>query len=114
MYVSKLRNYLLVPQFLGVANILIEEGGIYDSDVIKAAILHDTVEDTDTTFEEIESNFGSTIRGIVVEVTDDKSLPKMERKKQQVERIESVSKTNICMFLTGFEISFPDRTCTWI
>lgn len=71
----------------GVANILTEEGGIYDIDVIEAAILHDTVEDTDTTFEEIEENFGPKVRGIVAEVTDDKNLPKMERKRQQVKRI---------------------------
>lgn len=61
-----------------------EEGGIYDLDVIKAAVLHDTVEDTDTTFEEIEENFGPKVRSIVAEVTDDKNLSKMERKKQQV------------------------------
>lgn len=41
-----------------------------------AAILHDTVEDTDTTLDEIEDNFGPSVRKIVEEVTDDKSLPK--------------------------------------
>ena len=53
--------------------------------VIQAAILHDTVEDTDTTFTEIENEFGKKVRDIVVEVTDDKSLPKADRKRLQIE-----------------------------
>lgn len=51
---------------------------------MQAAILHDTVEDTDTTFEEIEDQFGQEVRSLVAEVTDDKSLPKTERKRLQV------------------------------
>ncbi|XP_053128429.1 guanosine-3',5'-bis(diphosphate) 3'-pyrophosphohydrolase MESH1 isoform X2 [Hemicordylus capensis] len=51
-----------------------------------AALLHDTVEDTDTTFLEIEERFGQEVRRIVEEVTDDKTLPKAERKRLQVER----------------------------
>lgn len=69
---------------VGVAAILTEEGGVTDQDVIMAAILHDTVEDTDTTIEEIESEFGRKIASIVAEVTDDKKLPKQERKRLQV------------------------------
>ena len=63
---------------------MVEEGGIYDPNVITAALLHDTVEDTDTTFQEIENQFGGKIRKIVEEVTDDKSLPKQERKRLQI------------------------------
>ena len=62
-----------------------EEGGITDADVIIGALLHDTVEDTDTTLDEIEEKFGSRVRHIVDQVTDDKNLPKMERKRLQVE-----------------------------
>jgi len=69
---------------IGVANILCTEGGITELKVLQAAILHDTVEDTETTIDEIEVNFGPEIRSIVAEVTDDKSLPKMERKRLQV------------------------------
>ena len=43
------------------------------------------MEDTDTTFEEIESNFGQEVRNLVAEVSDDKSLPKLERKRLQIE-----------------------------
>ena len=52
--------------------------------VVQAAVLHDTVEDTDTSLEELEKVFGQQVREIVDEVSDDKSLPKMERKKLQV------------------------------
>lgn len=63
---------------------MVQEGDIYDPDVIVAALLHDTVEDTETTFEEIEKHFGQKTRKIVEEVTDDKSLPKQERKRLQI------------------------------
>jgi guanosine-3',5'-bis(diphosphate) 3'-pyrophosphohydrolase len=53
-------------------------------EVVQAAILHDTVEDTDTSFDEIEAEFGVNVCQLVKEVTDDKSLPKAERKTLQV------------------------------
>ena len=52
---------------------------------IQAALLHDTVEDTDTSIAELELTFGPTVARIVQEVTDDKTLPKQERKRLQVE-----------------------------
>ncbi|OWF42230.1 guanosine-3',5'-bis(diphosphate) 3'-pyrophosphohydrolase MESH1-like [Mizuhopecten yessoensis] len=69
---------------IGVAKILTEEAGITDIPVIQAALLHDTVEDTDTSFEELNQHFGPEVCGIVKEVTDDKTLSKMERKQQQI------------------------------
>lgn len=69
---------------IGVAKILTDEGGVTDVDVIIGAILHDTVEDTDTTMEEIGQLFGEAVRRIVDQVTDDKSLPKLERKRLQI------------------------------
>lgn len=76
---------------IGVANILVQEGNIHDPVVIIAALLHDTVEDTDTTFEEIETQFGTEVCNIVKEVTDDKSLPKAERKRLQIENAPKCS-----------------------
>ena len=70
---------------IGVAQILSKEGSVTDVDVLIGALLHDTVEDTECTFEEIEELFGSRVRNIVAEVTDDKNLEKMERKRLQVE-----------------------------
>ncbi|XP_075362647.1 guanosine-3',5'-bis(diphosphate) 3'-pyrophosphohydrolase MESH1 [Mycteria americana] len=71
---------------IGVARILAHEAGVTDVVVLQAALLHDTVEDTDATFAEIAERFGEEVRGVVEEVTDDKRLPKMERKRLQVER----------------------------
>uniref|UniRef100_A0AC11BVJ4 HD domain containing 3 n=1 Tax=Ovis aries TaxID=9940 RepID=A0AC11BVJ4_SHEEP len=56
------------------------------STTLSAALLHDTVEDTDTTLDEVELHFGDQVRRLVEEVTDDKTLPKLERKRLQVEQ----------------------------
>jgi (p)ppGpp synthase/HD superfamily hydrolase len=55
-----------------------------DEDTVIAAILHDIVEDTDGTSAEIAALFGANVAGLVAEVTDDKALPKAERKLRQV------------------------------
>ena len=64
---------------------------------LQAAVLHDTVEDTDTSYEELEKTFGPEVKGIVNEVSDDKSLPKMERKALQV--FNSTFHYNRCIIL---------------
>ena len=74
-----------------LANILCNEGHVTDTNVICAALLHDTVEDTDTTPEELEREFGGVIRGIVMDITDDKTLEKAERKQRQIERAAHIS-----------------------
>ncbi|MGF1497460.1 MAG: HD domain-containing protein [Elainellaceae cyanobacterium] len=74
-----------------LANLLWHQAGVRDEVVIVAALLHDTVEDTDTTFEELEQEFGSAVRQVVAEVTDDKSLPKDVRKQRQVDHAPELS-----------------------
>jgi guanosine-3',5'-bis(diphosphate) 3'-pyrophosphohydrolase len=74
-----------------LANLLANYAGISDVNVIAAAVLHDTVEDTDATVDDIEELFGRTIRDIVIEVTDDKSLPSQERKRLQIEHADKLS-----------------------
>ncbi|MGC1310391.1 MAG: HD domain-containing protein [Phormidesmis sp.] len=76
---------------IAVANVLLNEASVTDETVLIAALLHDTVEDTDATFEEIEQQFGRAVRDIVSEVTDDKSLPKAVRKQRQVEHAPGLS-----------------------
>ena len=74
-----------------VAQILTSVGGVTDADVLRAAVLHDTVEDTGTSAEEIEASFGARVRGLVDEVSDDKTLPKATRKQLQIEHAASLS-----------------------
>ena len=62
-----------------------------DTNLVAAALLHDTVEDTRTTREELVQEFGPDIAGLVAEVTDDKTLPKAERKRLQVEHAPHLS-----------------------
>ena len=69
---------------IALANVLINEGGVHDTGTICAALLHDTVEDTETTPEELEEEFGKVIRDVVLEVTDDKRLTREERKHLQI------------------------------
>ncbi|NET49462.1 MAG: bifunctional (p)ppGpp synthetase/guanosine-3',5'-bis(diphosphate) 3'-pyrophosphohydrolase [Merismopedia sp. SIO2A8] len=68
-----------------LVTLLWQKGGVRDEVVIAAALLHDTVEDTDTTFDELEQEFGHEIRMVVAEVTDDKTLPKEQRKQYQID-----------------------------
>lgn len=68
-----------------VARILVEEGGITDLDAVRAAVLHDTVEDTETTEAELRERFGDRVAYLVMAVTDDKKLAKAERKRLQIE-----------------------------
>jgi guanosine-3',5'-bis(diphosphate) 3'-pyrophosphohydrolase len=68
-----------------VAELLWRVGGIRDQAVLIAAVLHDTIEDTETTPEEIRNLFGEDVLGIVLECTDDKSLPYLDRKRLQIE-----------------------------
>ena len=75
-----------------LADVLVNEGGVTDVEVLCAALLHDTVEDTDTTPAELTAAFGSRIARIVAEVTDDKRLPKGERKRLQIEHAPSLSR----------------------
>lgn len=74
-----------------VAEILSRVGGVTDLATLQAAILHDTIEDTQTTGEELEAFFGAEVRRLVEEVSDDQRLPKAERKRLQIEHAPQLS-----------------------
>lgn len=76
---------------IALANLLWNQAGVTDPIVIVGAILHDTVEDTDTTLEELIEEFGPEVAELVSEVTDDKSLPKQTRKQLQIEHASHLS-----------------------
>ncbi len=80
------------PLYCRLANVLCNEGHVTDMEVICAALLHDTIEDTATTPSELLREFGPAIRDIVLEVSDDKSITdKAERKRLQVEHAAHAS-----------------------
>ena len=74
-----------------VATMLANVAGVRNLATLIAAVLHDTIEDTHASPEELEAAFGPEIRLLVQEVTDDKSLPKAERKRLQVEHASQLS-----------------------
>lgn len=76
---------------IALADVLANEGGEYDVVVLCAAVLHDTIEDTETTVEELQAKFGDEVAAVVMEVTDDKSLDKATRKQLQIEHAPHVS-----------------------
>ena len=69
---------------LALAQVLAEVGDVTDAAVLCAALLHDTIEDTETSEQELIAVFGAEIAGIVMEVTDDKTLDKATRKQMQI------------------------------
>lgn len=75
-----------------VAQLVAEATGSREPDLIVAAILHDMMEDTETRPEELAARFGRDVAALVAEVTDDKSLPKAERKRLQVEHAPGLSR----------------------
>jgi guanosine-3',5'-bis(diphosphate) 3'-pyrophosphohydrolase len=76
---------------ISLAHVLANEGRIEDVNVLCAAVLHDTIEDTETTAAELTSIFGAKVASIVIEVTDDKPLAKEVRKQRQIEHAALIS-----------------------
>jgi GTP diphosphokinase / guanosine-3',5'-bis(diphosphate) 3'-diphosphatase len=76
---------------LHVAHLLANMGGVTDEDILCAGILHDTIEDTQATEEDLRALFGDRITDMVLEVSDDKSLPKERRKELQIEHASELT-----------------------
>src|SRR5271163_3473437 len=77
---------------IALAHVLAIEASVDDDHTLVAAILHDTLEDTETSFEELKERFGALIAETVAEVTDDKTLPKLTRKALQIEHAAHLSR----------------------
>jgi (p)ppGpp synthase/HD superfamily hydrolase len=67
-----------------VANLLAVVTDGADAELVAAGWLHDAIEDTPTTPEELAKTFGQRIAALVVEVTDDMTLPKLQRRQRQI------------------------------
>lgn len=89
------RKGIDAPPFINhpieVAELLARVGGVADPVTLQTAVLHDTLEDTPTTSDELETAFGAEVRAVVEEVSDDKGLHWAERKRMQVERAGTLS-----------------------
>lgn len=79
-----------VNHLIEVAHVL-SSHGLQDTHLLCAAILHDAIEDTDVTAEEIRQRFGNRITSIVLEVTDDPTLAKWKQKLTQIETAGQMS-----------------------
>ena len=77
---------------IALATVLWREGGVHEPAVVMAALLHDTIEDTETSAAQIRKRFGAKVARIVSEVTDDKALPKAQRKRLQIEHAPHISR----------------------
>jgi GTP diphosphokinase / guanosine-3',5'-bis(diphosphate) 3'-diphosphatase len=89
---------------IAVANLLVNVGKVTDTATILAAILHDTVEDTPTTLQELKKQFGPAVSKLVAEVSDDKNLPSEQRKRLQIEHASTLSRR-------ARLIKLADKTC---
>jgi guanosine-3',5'-bis(diphosphate) 3'-pyrophosphohydrolase len=89
---------------IALADILVNEGGVTDHVVLCAAILHDTIEDTETTYEELVGTFGCEIADVVAEVTDDRSLHWQDRKQLEIEHAAHASSP-------AKLVKLADKTC---
>ena len=89
---------------LALAHVLATEGRVKDLKTLMAAVLHDTVEDTETTYDELVDHFGRKVADVVMEVTDDKSLAKADRKRAQIEHAPHMSKRATL-------VKLADKTC---
>jgi guanosine-3',5'-bis(diphosphate) 3'-pyrophosphohydrolase len=76
---------------IALADVLANEGGVTDISVLCAAMLHDTIEDTETSEQELRERFGEKVTSIVLEVTDNKSLLPPVRKQLQIDHASYLS-----------------------
>jgi guanosine-3',5'-bis(diphosphate) 3'-pyrophosphohydrolase len=76
---------------IALVHILVSEGAVHDPLVLQAALLHDVLEDTDTSAATLRKRFGAELANVVFELTDDKTLPKQDRKQLQIDRAPDLS-----------------------
>ena len=93
---------------IAVAHLLATTGEVSDIATLTAAVLHDTIEDTKTTPEELEAEFGAEVRHLVEEVTDDKELGKHVRKQLQIEHAPGLSPSAKMIKLADLSCNLAD------
>ena len=89
---------------IALAEVLHTDGGVRDPKVIAAALLHDTIEDTETTYDELRGLFGEDVADTVVELTDTKFLGKEARKRLQIAKAGKSS-------AAAKQVKLADKVC---
>jgi len=89
---------------IALAEVLHTDGGVTDPEVLAAALLHDTIEDTQTSFDELRGLFGEAIADTVVELTDTKFLGKEARKRLQIAKAGKASQA-------AKQVKLADKIC---
>lgn len=93
-HAGQLRKDCVTPYInhpIEVMHLLVYTGGIEDHEILMAAVLHDVIEDTSVTAEDIAERFGKNVASVVLELTDDVTLPKEERKRLQLQNAGKLS-----------------------
>jgi (p)ppGpp synthase/HD superfamily hydrolase len=93
-----------VNHLIAVAYVLAADGGATNEDLLLAAFLHDTIEDTPTSLDELREEFGGAVADLVAEVTDDRALAKSERKRRQVLHAPALSEA-------AKQLKIADKIC---
>ena len=102
-----------VNHLIEVAELVVRIGGAEDPHVVAAALLHDVVEDTDVSADELEIEFGRKVRKLVVALSDDKRLPKAERKRLQIEHMLSAESDARLIKLADHCSNVADLPAIW-
>ena len=99
-----------VVHLISTALLIAQVGGINDPEVLAAALLHDTIEDTETTADDLTAAFGEKVCRLVEEVSDDKSLEKAVRKRLQIEHAPELSPASVLIKLADKISNVMDLT----
>ena len=111
------RRSAYIEHPLGVAHLLRTIGNVSDVDTLCAAVLHDTLEDTNTTYDELKDMFGHNIAELVQRVTDNKSLSRKAQKLEQIKRAKVLPRPakliKLADKLYNLKELFYDPPSTW-
>jgi GTP diphosphokinase / guanosine-3',5'-bis(diphosphate) 3'-diphosphatase len=102
-----------INHLIDVAELLARFAQVVDVEILSAAVLHDVVEDTSVSAADVEREFGARVRVLVEALTDDKNLPKAERKRLQIEHMHTASDDVRCIKLADHCSNIATLPAEW-